>query len=205
VDRAGRGREPFRSGATVYSESRKARLVDRVRLDPLSGPAAVAGSGLLPEAFGRADSYEIVRSFFARIDQAAPGTDVLNRMIYSELKLRLPELLLMRLERFGRILVAGGRQLRHRARARRPRAVRSLRTFRLPPHPRSTTHRLQHLASALALRFAQECSLGCRTIWQLHDPVGYRGPKPRLSTFESCGQVCPSRCPRCGRTTRALT
>ena len=61
----------------------------------------MAGSGLLPEAFGRADSYEIVRSFFDRIDRAAPGTDVLTRMIYSEFKLRLPELLLMRVDKIG--------------------------------------------------------------------------------------------------------
>jgi len=101
VDRAGRDREPFWSGATVYSESRKARLVDRSRLEPLAVPAAMAGSGLLPEAFGRADSYEIVRSFFERIDREAPGTDVLNRMIYSEFKLRLPELLLMRVDKIG--------------------------------------------------------------------------------------------------------
>jgi len=101
VDRAGRDREPFWSGATVFPESRKARLVDRGRLEPLAVPLAMAASGLLPEAFGRADSYEIVRSFFERIDEAAPGTDVLNRMIYSEFKLRLPELLLMRVDKIG--------------------------------------------------------------------------------------------------------
>src|SRR4029453_1829234 len=51
--------------------------------------------------FAQADSYEIVRSFFERIDKAAPGTDVLNRMIYSEFKLRLPELLLIRVTKTG--------------------------------------------------------------------------------------------------------
>jgi asparagine synthase (glutamine-hydrolysing) len=101
VDRAGRDREPFWSGATVFPESRKARLVDRARLEPLQVPPEMAASGLLPEAFGKADSYEIVRSFFATIDKAAPGTDVLNRMIYSEFKLRLPELLLMRVDKIG--------------------------------------------------------------------------------------------------------
>ena len=92
-----------RSGAArrCSPESRKARLVDRGRLEPLAVPAEMAGSGLLPEAFGQADSYEIVRSFFDRIDKAAPGTDVLNRMIYSEFKLRLPELLLMRVDKIG--------------------------------------------------------------------------------------------------------
>jgi asparagine synthase (glutamine-hydrolysing) len=101
VDRAGRDREPFWSGATVFPESRKARLVDRSRLEPLAVPSEMAASGLLPEAFGEADSYEVVRSFFDRIDKAAPGTDVLNRMIYSEFKLRLPELLLMRVDKIG--------------------------------------------------------------------------------------------------------
>jgi asparagine synthase (glutamine-hydrolysing) len=101
IDRAGREREPFWSGATVYSEARKGRLFDRDRLDPLTVPAAMAGSGLLPEAFGQPDSYEIVRAFFDRLDKAAPGTDVLNRMIYSEFKLRLPELLLMRVDKIG--------------------------------------------------------------------------------------------------------
>jgi asparagine synthase (glutamine-hydrolysing) len=85
----------------VYFESRKGRLVDRSRLEPLAVPASMAGSGLLPEAFSHADSYEIVRSFFERIDREAPGTDVLNRMTYSEFKLRLPELLLMRVDKIG--------------------------------------------------------------------------------------------------------
>jgi asparagine synthase (glutamine-hydrolysing) len=101
VDRAGRGREPFWSGATVFPESRKARLVERSRLAPLAVPAAMRVSGLLPEPFGRPDSYEIVRSFFDRIDAEAPGSDVLTRMIYSEFKLRLPELLLMRVDKIG--------------------------------------------------------------------------------------------------------
>ena len=45
VDRAGRSREPFWSGATVFSETRKGRLVDRARLEPLSVPAAMRRLG----------------------------------------------------------------------------------------------------------------------------------------------------------------
>ncbi|HKT10348.1 MAG TPA: asparagine synthase-related protein, partial [Terriglobia bacterium] len=37
--------------------------------------------------------------FQQRIQQAAPQADVLNRMIYNEFKLRLPELLLMRVDK----------------------------------------------------------------------------------------------------------
>ena len=102
VDRAGRDREPFWSGAMVFSESRKARLVDRARLEPLAVPAGDgAARACCPRPSARPDSYEIVRSFFDRIDEAAPGTDVLTRMIYSEFKLRLPELLLMRVDKIG--------------------------------------------------------------------------------------------------------
>jgi asparagine synthase (glutamine-hydrolysing) len=101
VYRAGTGREPFWSGATVFSESRKGRLVDRSRLEPLAAAGDLSRTGLLPESYGQPDSYEVVRSFFDRIDEHAPGADMLTRMIYSEFKLRLPELLLMRVDKIG--------------------------------------------------------------------------------------------------------
>jgi asparagine synthase (glutamine-hydrolysing) len=101
IVRAGSDREPFWSGATVFSEPRKRRIVDRSRLSPLDVPEALVTSGLMPAGFRRADSFEIVRSFFDRIDEQAPGSDVLTRMIYSEFKLRLPELLLMRVDKIG--------------------------------------------------------------------------------------------------------
>ncbi len=101
IVRAGRDREPFWSGATVFSESRKGRLIDRGRLDPLRAPEELSRTGLLPDSYGRPDSYEIVRSFFERLDERAPGSDMLTRMVYSEFKLRLPELLLMRVDKIG--------------------------------------------------------------------------------------------------------
>ena len=99
--RAGLDREPFWSGATVFSESRKRRFVDRSRLERLTIPRELAATGLLPETYGEPDSYGIVRSFFDRLDAEAPGSDILTRMIYSEFKLRLPELLLMRVDKIG--------------------------------------------------------------------------------------------------------
>lgn len=101
VSRAGRGRELFWSGAHVFPEPRKLRLVDRARLEPLAVPAALEASGLLPEGLTRADSFEVVRAFYQRLDAARPGGDVLTRMTYSEFKLRLPELLLMRVDKIG--------------------------------------------------------------------------------------------------------
>jgi asparagine synthase (glutamine-hydrolysing) len=99
--RAGRDREPFWSGATVFSETRKERIVDRSRLERLVPHPELERSGLLPAEYGLADSYEVVRSFYRRLDEHAPGSDILTRMIYSEFKLRLPELLLMRVDKIG--------------------------------------------------------------------------------------------------------
>ncbi len=101
IARAGRDREPFWSGATVFSESRKSRLIDKALLPPLQAPDPVWRSGILPPDFGRADSFQIIRSFFARLDKESTGADFLTRMTYSEFKLRLSELLLMRIDKIA--------------------------------------------------------------------------------------------------------
>ena len=101
VSRAGRGRELFWSGAHVFSEARKSRLVDGERIEPLLPAPALEASGLLPPGFARRDTFEVVRSFYERLDAAAPGRDILTRMTYAEFKLRLPELLLMRVDKIG--------------------------------------------------------------------------------------------------------
>ncbi len=101
VSRASLGREPFWSGATVFPEPRKSRLVAKHNLPPLDIPDPMWNSGLLPSTFDSVDTYEIVRSFFDRLDAAAPENDILTRMTYSECKLRLPELLLMRVDKIG--------------------------------------------------------------------------------------------------------
>ncbi len=101
IYRAGLDREAFWSGAIVFSETRKWRLIDRLRISPAPLPTQLKESGLVPESYQTTDSYEIVRSFFGRIDREAPGSDFLARMIYSEFKLRLPELLLMRVDKIG--------------------------------------------------------------------------------------------------------
>jgi asparagine synthase (glutamine-hydrolysing) len=101
IYRASLDREAFWSGATVLSESRKARLIDRDALEPLCVPDKMSDSGLLPRAYEKSDSFEIVHSFFERLDDKAPGSDFLIRMTYTEFKLRLPELLLMRVDKIG--------------------------------------------------------------------------------------------------------
>ncbi|HYK91537.1 MAG TPA: asparagine synthase (glutamine-hydrolyzing) [Acidobacteriota bacterium] len=101
IIRAGLDREAFWSGATVVPESRKARIIDLSRLAELRIPPPMWASGLLPREYAQPDSFGIVRSFFDRLDKSAPGSDFLTRMIYSEFKLRLPELLLMRVDKVG--------------------------------------------------------------------------------------------------------
>lgn len=44
-------------------------------------------------------SFSKIAAQYGRVDDEAPGADFLNRMIYLELKLRLPELLLMRVDK----------------------------------------------------------------------------------------------------------
>lgn len=44
-------------------------------------------------------SFDVIKPHYEKIDSAAPDADFLNRMIYLELKIRLPELLLMRVDK----------------------------------------------------------------------------------------------------------
>jgi asparagine synthase (glutamine-hydrolysing) len=81
--RFGAGEAPFWGAAVVFGEGLKARLVSeelRARLEGLS-------------------SYEVVRGDLERVERERPGSDFLARMTYLELKLRLPELLLMRVDK----------------------------------------------------------------------------------------------------------
>jgi asparagine synthase (glutamine-hydrolysing) len=83
------GEEIFWSGAFIFDETSKGKLIDqsmRHRLDRAAG-----GSGL--------SSYSLIRADLDRLLAARPGADQLERMIYQELKLRLPELLLMRVDK----------------------------------------------------------------------------------------------------------
>lgn len=58
---------------------------------------------ILSEDFARRmqgrSSLDIIKPHYKKLDELAPDTDFLNRMIYLELKIRLPELLLMRVDK----------------------------------------------------------------------------------------------------------
>ncbi|MBV8858266.1 MAG: asparagine synthase (glutamine-hydrolyzing) [Acidobacteria bacterium] len=81
--RFGAGESLFWGAAVVFDETLKARLLSseaRARFDGLS-------------------SYEVVREDLERVGRERPASDFLARMTYLELKLRLPELLLMRVDK----------------------------------------------------------------------------------------------------------
>lgn len=99
LDRASRDREHFWTGAISFWELMKNKLVIPGSITPTDLPAALRESGLFPPSFQYADSFNVIESYNETLDQAHPGEDVLTRMIYKEFKLRLPELLLMRVDK----------------------------------------------------------------------------------------------------------
>ncbi len=83
VRRLGAGESLFWGGAIVFDEDFKRRL--------LSGSMSGRLDGL--------SSYEVVNKHLEHIAQIRPDSDFATRMSYLELKLRLPELLLMRVDK----------------------------------------------------------------------------------------------------------
>jgi asparagine synthase (glutamine-hydrolysing) len=101
VDRAARNREHFWSGATVFWDTLKRQLVVEGSVGSAQVPPQLQSTGLLPADYLEPDSFNVIRSFLKPFDAAYPSSDVLTRMIYNEFKLRLPELLLMRVDKIG--------------------------------------------------------------------------------------------------------
>ncbi|HKV38117.1 MAG TPA: asparagine synthase (glutamine-hydrolyzing) [Blastocatellia bacterium] len=81
------GEELFWSGAFVFDELSKSRI-----LSP-AAKARLGGSGQ------PLSSYSVVQADLQRLLRSKPDADQLQKMIYQELKLRLPELLLMRVDK----------------------------------------------------------------------------------------------------------
>jgi asparagine synthase (glutamine-hydrolysing) len=76
--------EPLFWGATVvYDETFKPRVLSKRMRERMNGRS----------------SLEVVNSYLNHVEEARPHSDFLSRMTYLELKLRLPELLLMRVDK----------------------------------------------------------------------------------------------------------
>jgi asparagine synthase (glutamine-hydrolysing) len=99
IDRAARERELFWSGATVLWDFVKHQGVHPSSIAPAANHPEMVSTGLLPKGFLQPDSFNVVKSYFEQLDREHPGQDQLTRMIYSEFRLRLPELLLMRVDK----------------------------------------------------------------------------------------------------------
>jgi len=99
IDRAARKREHFWSGATVFWDIMKDQLVNKTGIPRSYIPEQLKDSDIFPENYLDLDTFNIVSSFLDNFDEKHPGQDVLTRMIYCEFKLRLPELLLMRVDK----------------------------------------------------------------------------------------------------------
>jgi len=84
------GEELFWSGAFVIDEVHKRRLFTPSAYDRLSRGA---------DADGEYSSHQVVREALDCLLARKPQADLLERMIFQELKLRLPELLLMRVDK----------------------------------------------------------------------------------------------------------
>lgn len=101
VDRAARNREHFWSGAMVFWNTVKNRLVRFEALGSAAHHKPMVDAGVLPESYLIPDSYNVIRSFLGPFDVAHPDRDALTRMIHNEFRLRLPELLLMRVDKIA--------------------------------------------------------------------------------------------------------
>jgi asparagine synthase (glutamine-hydrolysing) len=83
IRRLGADEPLFWGGAIVYDETFKPRVL----------------SPAMRERFRRRSSLEAVEPYLLKIERERPHSDFLSRMTYLELKLRLPELLLMRVDK----------------------------------------------------------------------------------------------------------
>jgi len=99
IERASRNREHFWSGAMVFWDTLKRQLINPQADWNVDIPVGLIESGLLPNDYLETDTFNIIRSFLKPFDAAYLNSDALTRMIYNEFKLRLPELLLMRVDK----------------------------------------------------------------------------------------------------------
>jgi asparagine synthase (glutamine-hydrolysing) len=81
--RFGAGEELFWGAAIVFDESSKPRVL----------------SPQMRARFASRSSYEVIEPYLEHVGRARPSSDFLTRMTYLELQLRLPELLLMRVDK----------------------------------------------------------------------------------------------------------
>ncbi len=99
------GKHLFWSGATAFSELWKKNIVYNQQTDS-HDPIL---EQIYPTFGQHADSYALVQYHLKKVKKEFPQSDFLTSMIYLELKQRLPELLLMRVDKMGMATSIEGR------------------------------------------------------------------------------------------------
>ena len=95
--RAERGEELFWGGAVCWwGELREQLTPSRA---PFRGEIDCPVEGLLPDAHRQLDSHAVVREYLGPLDGRLAEPEVLQKIPYMEMKLRLPEHLLMRVDK----------------------------------------------------------------------------------------------------------
>lgn len=99
LHRAAHDREHFWGSAISFWEPEKRGVLNRAAIFRAAQPVGHPFQALLPDQFFREDSFGIVSDLLGQFDRRNPPADALARMAYLEFKLRLPELLLMRVDK----------------------------------------------------------------------------------------------------------
>jgi asparagine synthase (glutamine-hydrolysing) len=95
--RAGQGHALFWSGANAFWNVHKARVLDAVGEAP--DWSDIADMGFDMAGLASNDSGDVADGYFAALAADHPDCDQLTRMIHAEFRQRLPELLLMRVDK----------------------------------------------------------------------------------------------------------
>jgi asparagine synthase (glutamine-hydrolysing) len=99
VYRAAYKRELFWGGAIAYWNITKNKLLDSKRTTTQNIPQELIECGLFDEGDFTKDSFNIIKKIVKNYDENSLSKEILARMTYIEFKLRLPELLLMRVDK----------------------------------------------------------------------------------------------------------
>ena len=85
----------------IFWDSFKRKLQYDKPIAPPEVPDALKGSAMFPDELLKLETHGVIKALFAPFDTQAPDADFLTRIAYSEFKLRLPELLLMRVDKIA--------------------------------------------------------------------------------------------------------
>ncbi|MBO6520040.1 MAG: asparagine synthase (glutamine-hydrolyzing) [Rhodospirillales bacterium] len=97
--RINRGHELFYGGSNAFWAIHVEKYLDASGISPDPGDIDTGVDGLELDSVGSSDSGDIVDAFARNIVACDADADVLARMIHAEFRLRLPELLLMRVDK----------------------------------------------------------------------------------------------------------